>query len=158
MLHNAFTTCAQMPALQQMCLCRAAFPSTVHHHRHFIQRLVKVPTTIDFRPTTCAASHESPSESQDEVDAQSAPAFEETPPRGLPLALGAVALGAAVFIGLRGGSQTVSFDTLQSGGLPLEQALSNRRPTVIEFYASWQVDPCDKMRSCALDRAHEQHH
>ncbi len=162
MLYHSFTACAQIPALQRVCPCRASFPSTVHHQRHSIDRWVKVHTPIDNRRVICAASHENPSESQDEVDAQSAPGFEETPSRGLPLALGAVALGAAVFIGLRGGSQAVNFDTLQSGGLPLEQALSNHRPTVIEFYASWRVDPPGEWIPvikyiCALHRAHEQH-
>lgn len=56
---------------------------------------------------------------------------------GLSLAVGAVAFGAALFVGLRGGPESITFDTLQAETIPLQQALSNRRPTVVEFYASW---------------------
>lgn len=55
----------------------------------------------------------------------------------LSLAVGAVALGAALFVGLRGAQNQVTFGTLEAESIPLQQALSNRRPTVIEFYASW---------------------
>lgn len=57
------------------------------------------------------------------------------------LALGAVALGAAVFFATRLGGGAVSFDTLASDAVPLSTALANSRPSVIEFYASWCGTP-----------------
>lgn len=56
---------------------------------------------------------------------------------GLSLAVGAVALGAALFVGLRGGPESTTFETLQAEAIPLNQAQANGLPTVVEFYASW---------------------
>lgn len=67
----------------------------------------------------------------------SSPVDVKAPSVGLSLAVGAVALGAALFVGLRGGPESITFDTLQAETVPLNQALSNRLPTVVEFYASW---------------------
>lgn len=64
------------------------------------------------------------------------PAVPEAKPGPL-LAVGAVALGAAVFVATRLGGGAVSFDTLASDAVPLSTALANSRPSVIEFYASW---------------------
>ena len=55
------------------------------------------------------------------------------------LAVGAVAVGAAVFFATRLGTGSASFDTLASDAMPLSSALANHRPSVIEFYASWYV-------------------
>jgi len=121
-------------------------------HRHKAANSAKT-----IRPTRCSAGDDQSATSQDAAEVQSAP-VPTSPPEpsaslGLPLALGAAALGAAVFVGLRGGSQAATFDVLQSESLPLEQALSNRRPTVIEFYASW-CEVCRELLpdSVALER------
>jgi len=76
----------------------------------------------------------------DDTEASPIPIIPTAPPSvpKLPLALGAVALGAAVFVATRGlGTGAVTFETLQSDAVPLSTALANRRPSVIEFYASW---------------------
>ncbi|KAI8471351.1 MAG: thioredoxin-like protein [Monoraphidium minutum] len=56
---------------------------------------------------------------------------------GGALAGGAVALGAAVFAASRLLAGGPSFAALEGGAVPLDDALRNGRPTVLEFYASW---------------------
>lgn len=53
------------------------------------------------------------------------------------LAGGAVAAGVALFLATRLLSGGPSLAALEQEALPLDVALSNGRPTVVEFYASW---------------------
>lgn len=53
------------------------------------------------------------------------------------LAGGAVGLGVAVFLAVRLAGGTPSFASTERAGVPLDTALSNDRPTVLEFYAPW---------------------
>ena len=60
--------------------------------------------------------------------------------RGTPKALlagGAIGFGAAAFVALRVLSGAPSFENLERASIPLDTALQNGKPTVIEFYASW---------------------
>ncbi len=57
--------------------------------------------------------------------------------RNLLIVLAAVVLSVSVFLGLQTQSQSVSLDSLAETATPLEVALQNGRPTVMEFYANW---------------------
>jgi thiol-disulfide isomerase/thioredoxin len=53
------------------------------------------------------------------------------------IALSAIVLSIAVFFGIRTQSQVPSLDTLASDAIPLEVAVSNSNPSLVEFYANW---------------------
>ena len=64
--------------------------------------------------------------------------------RNLIVALVAIALSVALFLGLRTQTGAVSLATLSDRSTPLEVALSNSKPTLMEFYADW-CTVCQKM-------------
>ena len=57
--------------------------------------------------------------------------------RNLLIVLVAIALSVALFLGLRTETNSVSLTTLDEESIPLELALSNGKPTFMEFYANW---------------------
>lgn len=57
--------------------------------------------------------------------------------RNLLIVIVAVVLSVAVFLGLRTQTTTISLDALAARSTPLEIALGNGKPTLIEFYANW---------------------
>lgn len=57
--------------------------------------------------------------------------------RNLVIVLVAIALSVSLFLGLRTESNSVSLATLDEESTPLEVALSNGKPTLMEFYANW---------------------
>lgn len=57
--------------------------------------------------------------------------------RNLLIVLVAIALSVALFLGLRTETNSVSLATLDQESIPLELALSNGKPTFMEFYANW---------------------
>ncbi len=61
---------------------------------------------------------------------------DQGPPKSL-LAGGAIGFGAAAFVALRLFSGAPTFENLERASIPLDTALQNGKPTVIEFYASW---------------------
>ncbi|NJO39707.1 MAG: thioredoxin fold domain-containing protein [Cyanobacteria bacterium CRU_2_1] len=67
--------------------------------------------------------------------------------RNFVIVLVAVALSAAIFFGLRSGSNTASLATMAETSIPLEVALSNEKPTLMEFYADW----CTACQAMAKD-------
>lgn len=57
--------------------------------------------------------------------------------RNLVVALAAVILSTAVFFGIQDQAQTPSLDTLAERAVPIEVAMTNGQPTLMEFYANW---------------------
>jgi thiol:disulfide interchange protein len=57
--------------------------------------------------------------------------------RNLVVVVVAIALGVSVFLGLRTGTNTASLQALAQAATPLDVAISNGKPTLMEFYADW---------------------
>lgn len=57
--------------------------------------------------------------------------------RNLIIALTAIALSVALFLGLQTQSPSTSLSELAETATPLEVALGNEKPTLMEFYANW---------------------
>ncbi|MGI2906312.1 thioredoxin family protein [Tolypothrix sp. VBCCA 56010] len=64
--------------------------------------------------------------------------------RNFAIAMVAIALSVALFLGLRTQTPEASLAKLDQGSTPLELALTNSKPTLIEFYADW-CTVCQKM-------------
>lgn len=67
--------------------------------------------------------------------------------RNFLIALVAIALGVVLFLGLQTQTDSVSLDTQAAESTPLEVALSNGKPTLMEFYANW----CTSCQAMAKD-------
>ncbi|HEY9749139.1 MAG TPA: thioredoxin family protein [Allocoleopsis sp.] len=57
--------------------------------------------------------------------------------RNLIIVVVAIALSVAVFFGLQTQTSSVSLNSLAEEATPLEVALKNGKPTLMEFYANW---------------------
>ncbi|WP_250123898.1 thioredoxin family protein [Chroococcidiopsis sp. CCMEE 29] len=57
--------------------------------------------------------------------------------RNLLIVLVAIALSVALFLGLKTQTNSVSLTALDEESTPIEVALSNGKPTLMEFYANW---------------------
>jgi thiol-disulfide isomerase/thioredoxin len=66
--------------------------------------------------------------------------------RNLLVVLVAVVLSVAVFLGLRTETGTATLSTIAADSIPLEVALTNGKPTLMEFYANW-CTTCQAMAS-----------
>ncbi len=64
--------------------------------------------------------------------------------RNFVIAMVAIALTVALFLGLRTQTPEASLAKLDQGSTPLEVALTNGKPTLMEFYADW-CTVCQKM-------------
>ncbi|HEY9878227.1 MAG TPA: thioredoxin family protein [Leptolyngbyaceae cyanobacterium] len=69
--------------------------------------------------------------------------------RNLLVVLAAILLAVSVFLGIRTQSPTASLSTLAESAVPLETALTNGKPTLVEFYANW----CTTCQAMAGDMA-----
>jgi thiol-disulfide isomerase/thioredoxin len=67
--------------------------------------------------------------------------------RNLLIAIAAIALAAALFFGLQTQKNGASLEAVAKAAIPLESALANKNPTVVEFYADW----CTSCQSMAAD-------
>lgn len=59
------------------------------------------------------------------------------PIRNLAIALVAIILAIALFLGLQTPSNSTSLESQAAQSVPLDVALSNGKPTFLEFYANW---------------------
>jgi thiol-disulfide isomerase/thioredoxin len=64
--------------------------------------------------------------------------------RNFLIAIVAIALSVALFLGLRTETNSVSLSKLDNASIPLEVAMSNGKPSLVEFYADW-CTVCQKM-------------
>ena len=64
--------------------------------------------------------------------------------RNFSVAMVAIALGVALFLGFKTETSTVSLDELGQQSTPLEVAVTNSKPSIMEFYADW-CTVCQKM-------------
>ncbi|BAT52492.1 Thioredoxin-related [Nostoc sp. NIES-3756] len=64
--------------------------------------------------------------------------------RNFLIVIVAIALGVALFLGLRAETNAVSLEKLNQASTPLEVAISNGKPSMVEFYADW-CTVCQKM-------------
>ncbi|BAZ41479.1 thioredoxin domain-containing protein [Calothrix sp. NIES-4101] len=64
--------------------------------------------------------------------------------RNFLIAIVAIALSVALILGLRTETTTVSLTKLDEQSTPLEVALTNGKPSLVEFYANW-CTVCQKM-------------
>lgn len=67
--------------------------------------------------------------------------------RNFLIALVAIALGVALFFGVQTETGATSLDTQADNSTPLEVALANGKPTLMEFYANW----CTSCQAMAKD-------
>ncbi|MGF1602099.1 MAG: thioredoxin domain-containing protein [Thermosynechococcaceae cyanobacterium] len=67
--------------------------------------------------------------------------------RNLLIAGAAMVLAIALFIGLQGQTQRPSLTALAESSMPLNEALANGQPTLLEFYADW----CTSCQAMAAD-------
>ena len=71
------------------------------------------------------------------AEEQSAESTVGTRFRNLVIVLIAIALSVALFLGLQTETNSVSLTTLDEQSTPIEVALGNGKPTLMEFYANW---------------------
>lgn len=78
--------------------------------------------------------------SQQKTESSSNSGFENgfaTRLRNFSIVLVAIALSVAIFLGLRAETTSPNLTELAEASTPLEVALSNGQPTLMEFYANW---------------------
>lgn len=67
--------------------------------------------------------------------------------RNLLVAIAAIILTIALFFGFQAQQSSTSLDAVAAAASPIDEALANDKPTMIEFYADW----CTSCQSMAAD-------
>jgi thiol-disulfide isomerase/thioredoxin len=67
--------------------------------------------------------------------------------RNIIIAVVAIVLSLSIFLGLQTKSNSTSLENQANNSTPLEVAITNNKPTLIEFYASW----CTSCQAMAKD-------
>ncbi|HAZ49350.1 MAG TPA: thiol:disulfide interchange protein, partial [Cyanobacteria bacterium UBA11371] len=67
--------------------------------------------------------------------------------RNLLIVIVAIALTVSLFLGMRTQTDTATLTELAENSTPLEVAMSNGKPTLMEFYANW----CTSCQAMAKD-------
>ena len=76
------------------------------------------------------------------------------PSKGHLIAASSIGFGIALFVLGRVGLGGPSFAALEAGSIPLDEALGNGRPTVVEFYADW-CEICKELLPSTLEAEQE---
>jgi thiol-disulfide isomerase/thioredoxin len=69
--------------------------------------------------------------------------------RNIIIAVVAIVLSLAIFLGLQTKSNSATLENQAANSTPLEVAITNNKPTLIEFYANW----CTSCQAMAKDLA-----
>lgn len=109
------------------------FGSTVHSLRHRI-RPIAHSTDAEHSTSSSSSAPQPPAATNPTSTSASA---SNSSGSNAGLAGGAVAAGAALFFATRLLTGGPSLAALEQESIPLDVALNNGRPTVVEFYANW---------------------
>ena len=71
------------------------------------------------------------------------------PSNSVLLAMGSIGLAVVAFVASRSLLGRPALDELRLQSMPLDSALANGRPTVLEFYADW-CEVCNELAPTAL--------
>jgi thiol-disulfide isomerase/thioredoxin len=74
--------------------------------------------------------------------------------RNFLIAIVAIALSVALVLGLRSETTSASLSKLDEASIPLEVAVSNGKPSLVEFYADW-CTVCQKMAPDMTELEHQ---
>ena len=150
---------AQLSCLHNSCYSRLHPTLQSSHRAHLVgaDLLVSAPAVSSRhcsrssprRTTThCCASPERPQRESDQSPA-GGPLPASPASKSPLLAVGSVGLAVVAFAASRSLLGRPALDELRLHSIPLESALSNGRPTVLEFYADW-CEVCNELAPAAL--------
>ncbi len=140
------------------CYSRLQSKVTPAHFRHLDGRLLFSPLVSSNRYCSnsaarrcamqCSSNPDGPQSVSDQSPANGlSPASQ--PSNSVLLAVGSVGLAVVAFVASRSLLGRPALDELRLKSMPLDSALANGRPTVLEFYADW-CEVCNELAPTAL--------
>merc|ERR1712003_184853 len=144
----------QSVSIQQLSPSSSSSSSVCSTSRRFAPPSRRFPSRA-FRGTLVGKRRCKPSDEGQESNSVSTTSFSEAEAEAGSspfdfrklLAPAGIALGAALFVLSRTSGGIASLEDLAQSSVPLDVALSNGRPSVVEFYADW----CEVCKSLAKD-------